>query len=132
VVARILRIVVLGTLLLAGACSALPRSYPLPDRSSAATQAEEARLAGILEEPGVIVTSGAKCEVRLLGRDRETSYAWAHCEGDHDEGASLAVRVEGTEVLLPGMGNQYEEGVRRLFPDGLEDRILADPESLRP
>ncbi|RAO51496.1 hypothetical protein LUPAC06_06181 [Micromonospora saelicesensis] len=117
--------------LLAG-CSEPP--YPLPDRNAADVQAEEERLATLL--PGTLLSGPGTCDVRLLGREGPSSFAWAHCEAAPGPGVpfgmSIPVRVDGERVTQPGDGSDYSASVRRMFPERLADAVLEDDRRLRP
>ncbi|MCG5437730.1 hypothetical protein [Micromonospora foliorum] len=116
--------------LLAG-CS---EPYALPDRNAADVQAEEERLATLL--PAELLNGAGTCEVRLLGRDGSSSFAWAHCEaapgGGDVFGLSIPVRVDGDRVTQPGDGSAYSVSVRRMFPERLAEAVLEDDGRLRP
>ncbi|MGW2624556.1 hypothetical protein [Micromonospora taraxaci] len=113
-------------------CSEPP--YPLPDRNAADVRAEEERLASLL--PGELLGGPGTCEVRLLGRDGSSSFAWAHCEAAPGpgvtSGVSTPVRVDGDRVTQPGDGSEYSASVRRMFPERLAEAVLKDDSKLRP
>ncbi|WP_430502539.1 hypothetical protein ACQRWP_13345 [Micromonospora trifolii] len=113
-------------------CSEPP--YALPDRNAADVRAEEERLATLL--PAELLGGPGTCEVRLLGRDGSSSFAWAHCEaapGVGDVfGLSIPVRVDGDRVTQPGDGSEYSTSVRRMFPERLAEAVLKDDGRLRP
>ncbi|MDG4839813.1 hypothetical protein O7631_25070 [Micromonospora sp. WMMD967] len=113
-------------------CSEPP--YPLPDRNAADVRAEEERLARLL--PGELLGGPGTCEVRLLGRDGASSFAWAHCEAapgpGFTTGVSVPVRVDGERVTQPGDGSEYSASVRRMFPGRLAEAVLHDDGRLRP
>ncbi|RZT78999.1 hypothetical protein EV382_2195 [Micromonospora violae] len=117
--------------LLAG-CSEAP--YPLPDRDAADVRAEEERLATLL--PAELLGGPGTCNVRLLGRDGSSSFAWAHCDAAPGPAGvwsvSVPVRVDGDQVTQPGDGAEYSAGVRRMFPERLADAVLHDDGRLRP
>lgn len=123
-----------GMLILVGMmASSCQGQWQLPDRTNPAVLQEEQRLATLLgASDDVLSTGGGNCEVRLLGRDGETSYAWAHCEHGGGEGASVPVRVDGRSVRVPGDGSDYSEDVEALFPGRLADEILEHDDRLRP
>ncbi|MGC5323445.1 hypothetical protein ACPXB5_32440 [Micromonospora arida] len=113
-------------------CSEPP--YALPDRNAADVRAEEERLATLL--PAELLNGPGTCEVRLLGRDGSSSFAWAHCEaapGVGDVfGVSIPVRVDGDRVTQPGDGSDYSASVRRMFPERLAEVVLDDDTNVRP
>ncbi|WP_410810275.1 hypothetical protein [Micromonospora sp. 067-2] len=113
-------------------CSEPP--YALPDRSTAAVQAEEERLAALL--PGELLDGPGTCKVRLLGREGSSSYAWARCEGTPEpgltSGVSLPVRVDGDLVTQPLDGIAHADSVRRMFPERLAEAVLDDPDRMQP
>ncbi|MCG5441530.1 hypothetical protein NIE79_001655 [Micromonospora sp. NIE79] len=113
-------------------CSEPP--YALPDRHAADVRAEEERLATLL--PVELLGGPGTCEVRLLGRDGTSSFAWAHCEaaleGGIGSGVSTPVRVDGDRVTQPGDGSEYSVSVRRMFPERLAEAVLEDDGRLRP
>ncbi|GAA4565955.1 hypothetical protein GCM10023176_15120 [Micromonospora coerulea] len=108
--------------------------YALPDRSTAAVQAEEQRLAALL--PGELVSGPGTCKVRLLGQEGSSSFAWAQCEGAPDPGVasavSMPVRVDGDRVTRPLDGSEYSASVKRIFPGRLAEAVLNDPDGLHP
>ncbi|MGW3887973.1 hypothetical protein ACWD69_04730 [Micromonospora chokoriensis] len=108
--------------------------YALPDRNAPDVQAEEERLATLL--PAELLGGPGTCEVRLLGRDGSSSFAWAHCEaapGVGDVfGVSMPVRVDGERVTQPGDGSEYSASLRRMFPEQLAEAVLDDDGRLRP
>lgn len=111
--------------------------WVLPDRSDPAVQAEEKRVATLLETTGAVLTKpGGECNVRLLGREGTTSYVWALCSrplpGRQEEGVSVAARVRPDGVDLPEDGSRYGDSVHELFPRGLAQLILNDQERLQP
>ncbi|MCW3841508.1 hypothetical protein ONA70_15510 [Micromonospora yasonensis] len=114
-------------------CSGSP--YRIPDRHTAGVQAEETRLAALL--PDRLLWGPGTCEVRLLGREDSSSFAWAACEitptAEHPSGGiSMPVRVDGDRVRKPADGEGYAESIERLFPRDLADAVLHEPERLRP
>jgi hypothetical protein len=113
-------------------CSESP--YPLPDRGTAAVQAEEARLAALV--PDKLLGGPGTCKVRLLGRDGSSSYAWALCEGTPTAGVasavSVPVRVDGDQVSRPVDGAGYSASVKSMFPRRLANAVLNDPGRLGP
>ncbi|MFG3643839.1 hypothetical protein ACGF3C_26595 [Micromonospora sp. NPDC047762] len=113
-------------------CSEPP--YALPDRDAAEVQAEEARLTTLL--PVELLGGPGTCEVRLLGRDGSSSFAWAHCEAAPGvgivSGVSVPVRVDGDRVTQPGDGSEYSASVRRMFPERLAEKVLDDDTDVRP
>jgi hypothetical protein len=125
---------------LLGLCLSLPAcaddpEWALPDRDDPAVQAEEARLADVVEQSPV-VWAPMSCGVRLLGHEDGAAFVWARCEGvhpdGHDIGTSLPLRIDRDEVTEPGTGSEYDDGVQEMFPPALADLVLADPDSLRP
>lgn len=117
-----------------GGCS---EPVGLPDRSDSAVQAEEARIAAVLESTDDIWVPGP-CEVRLLGQQGATSYAWANCEGYEAEdlpeksGWGGPVRIDGTRVSQPRDGNLNAADIRDMFPAELADAIFAGDERVYP
>ncbi|WP_146604005.1 hypothetical protein [Micromonospora deserti] len=114
-------------------CSEPP--YQLPDRSTPEVQAEEQRLAALL--PDRLLWGPGTCEVRLLGSEGSSSFAWASCEmtptaNGQPGGVSLPVRVDGTRVTEPADGAGYADSVKRMFPQRLADAVLDEPERLQP
>ncbi|MEU7775517.1 hypothetical protein AB0C44_29735 [Micromonospora taraxaci] len=113
-------------------CSEPP--YPLPDRNAADVRAEEDRLVTLL--PVELLGGPGTCEVRLLGRDGSSSFAWAHCEAAPGagvvSGVSVPVRVDGDRVTQPGDGSEYSASVHRMFPEQLAEAVLDDDGRLRP
>ncbi|WP_410817213.1 hypothetical protein [Micromonospora sp. 050-3] len=113
-------------------CSEPP--YALPDRDAADVRAEEERLATLL--PAELLGGPGTCEVRLLGRDGSSSFAWAHCEAAPGTGPvfglSIPVRVDDDRVTQPGDGSEYSASVRRMFPERLAEAVLEDDGRLRP
>lgn len=109
--------------------------WTLPDRTSPAVLREEARLGKLVARSGKVVDAeGARCEVRLLGNDGETSYVWARCMNDKGSvsGVSLPMRVDGRSLSLPQDGTDHAESIRRLFPPALAEAILTDRARLKP
>lgn len=108
--------------------------YVLPDRGTAAVQAEEERLASLL--PGKLLSGPGTCKARLLGRDDSSSFAWALCEGTPEagvtSGVSLPVRVAGDQVSRPLDGSEYATSVKRIFPAKLAEALLDSPDRMRP
>lgn len=102
-------------------------SYVLPDREDNQVKATEADLALVVSA----ARGGADCDVRLLGESDGSSFVWAECFGASG-GISAPMRVDGSDVRLPGDGNLYTDDVRRLFPADIADAILADQERLKP
>ena len=130
------RIPVLLVLVALAACSRGDR-YEVPERT-AAVRAEETRLAALIATTqrwdGRPLPA---CQVRVLGMDGATSYAWADCTvaaaGDAPEGGwSTPYRVDGTTVRGPADGGGYAPSVRELFPGALADAILDHRDDLRP
>lgn len=114
-------------------CSEAP--YPLPDRTSPAVQAEESRLATLL--PGALLWAPGSCEVRLLGTEGSSSFAWAECMTNPTAdlasgGFSKPVRVDGEQVRGPVDGTGHKESIEALFPQRLADAVLNEPERLYP
>ena len=85
-------------LVAAVACSSNPE-WTLPDRDDPAVQAEEARLADVVEGSGVVWDDFGKmsCEVRLLGSEGDASFVWAEC-GVGRPVLSVPLRIEGEDV----------------------------------
>lgn len=81
-------------------------------------------MATLLAAPGVVVRSGGRCAVRLLGTDGGTSFAFVSCSGDNGEGAGVPVRVEGDRVRIPEDGGGYTDDVEEMFPKGIAELIL--------
>lgn len=108
--------------------------YVLPDRGTAAVQAEEARLASLL--PRTLLHGPGTCRARLLGQDGPSSFAWALCERAPDSGAtsgvSLPVRVDGDQVSQALDGSEYAASVKRMFPADLAEVVLSSPERMHP
>ena len=124
-----LAVLMAGAVLVPGCQS----SWRLPDEGDPSVVQEEQRLAALLgTSDDVLGVPGGDCDVRLLGRDGETAYAWAHCESADAGSASVPVRVDGDSVRQPGDGAQYSDDVRALFPSRLADEILERPDRLRP
>jgi hypothetical protein len=130
---------VVGFALLVGlmsGCSEAPEApYELPDRNAPDVQAEERRLATLL--PDRLLWGPGTCNVRLIGREGSSSFAWAECEitptAEHPPGGlSTPVRVDGEEARKPDDGARNAESVKRLFPRDVADAVLNDPERLRP
>ncbi|MEU4408398.1 hypothetical protein AB0F88_28090 [Streptosporangium sp. NPDC023963] len=114
-------------------CSEPP--YRLPDRNTPAVQAEEKRLAARL--PDELLWGPGTCNVRLLGKEGSSSFAWATCSMTPTAdvpsgGVSMPVRVDGDQVRKPADGGDYADSVKRMFPHRLADRVLHEPDSLRP
>jgi hypothetical protein len=128
-------VVIVGVVLagLTAGCSEPP--YPLADRSTPAVRDEERRITTVLRNDAR--WAGSTCRVRLLGREGSSSFAWADCEtpataGTPAGGESLPLAVDGEKVTSPADGAGYADSVRRMFPPRLADKVLSDPESLRP
>lgn len=115
----------LTALVLAVSCGGA--SYGLPDRADDRVKATEDDLAQVVGA----ARGGDDCDVRLLGESDGSSFVWAECFGASGN-ISAPMRIDGDEVQLPGAGNLYDDGVRRLFPAEIADAILTDQERLRP
>ncbi|MCP3976539.1 MAG: hypothetical protein GY720_18785 [bacterium] len=102
----------------------------LPDRTSADVQAEEQRIAALLESTTDIWIPG-ECNVRLLGQEGSTSYAWADCS-DGLAGTSLPLRIDTEQVAAPGDGSIFSDDVTTMFPSELAEAILARDERIFP
>lgn len=98
--------------------------YAVPDPDDPDVAAAEAELAPVVGA----ALDGATCEVRLIGVEGNSSFVWARCSWTTSDGIrggmSGPMRVDGTEVQMPGDGSLFEEDVRRLFPADLADVIL--------
>lgn len=119
------RVLPLAVLVLAVSCGGA--AYGLPDRTDDRVRATEHDLAQVVGA----ARGGDDCDVRLLGESDGSSFVWAECFGASG-GISAPMRVDGDEVQLPGDGNLYDDGVRRLFPAEVADAILTDQERLKP
>jgi hypothetical protein len=118
---------------LAIAAVACTPKWELPDRSDPAVKREEQRVAGELERSDVVLWEpGGRCDVRLLGKETTTSYVWAHCELPSGAATSLPARVRPDGIDTPEDGSGFGPSVRELFPPGLAELILNDPDRLRP
>jgi hypothetical protein len=130
------RIVVL-VVLVAAAVRGCGESVDLPDRTDPAVEAEEARIAEVLESTDDIWVPGP-CEVRLLGQDGTTSYAWANCEGyeandlPEKSGWGGPVRIDGDRVSQPRDGNLHGTDIREMFPPEIANAIFAGHERIYP
>ena len=102
----------------------------LPDRTDPAVQAEEQRIATLLQSSTDVWIPG-QCKVRLLGQEGSTSYVWARCS-DGLSGASLPLRIDDEQVSAPGDGSLYSDDVIRMFPPELADAILDRDERIFP
>ena len=100
--------------------------------------AEETRVAARLEQrargTGPVPEGG--CDVRILGIDGPTTYAWSTCTFRDASGVwsgvSEPVRVKGTDVRSPTPGAGYDDSVRELFPAEMANAIFEDQNSLMP
>lgn len=113
----------------------------LPDRSDPGVQAEEARLAELLEATDDFwPPQPRRCSVRLLGQEGTTSYVWAHCEGPEVDAdgqserpaGSLPLRIDGELVSEPRDGSLYVEDVAEMFPADLAEAILDGDQRVFP
>ncbi len=97
-------------------------------------RAEEVRLAGLIEQHERAGFGGVQgqCNVRFLGSEGSTAFAWANCSFPPTSGSSTAYRIEGSTVIKPGDGSAFAASVKRMFPQELADAILHDREALRP
>ena len=109
-------------------------SVSLPDRSNPAVEAEEARLALLLETTDDSwIPKPRDCMVRLLGQDGSISYVWAFCQGPElvageRPAESVPARIDGDHVSQPRDGSLYAEDVETMFPGDLAAAILdSDP-----
>lgn len=103
----------------------------LPDRTDEAVQSEETRISDVLESTDDIWAPG-DCEVRLLGQQDDSSYAWADCD-DGDSGWSGPVLVQGDQVSTPRDGGAFfSDDVLDMFPAPVAEAILERPQELRP
>lgn len=90
-------------------------------------------MADLLETSGAVLGEpGGRCDVRVLGMEGDTSYAWAECQSRTAGAASVPVRVDGEDIQLPEDGSGYSDSVRGLFPPGLAKAISDREEHLRP
>lgn len=123
--------------LVAAAIGGCGEPVDLPKRTDPAVQAEEARIAAVLESTDDIWVPGP-CEVRLLGQEGATSYAWANCEGyeaddlPEKSGWGGPVRIDGDRVSQPRDGNLNGTDIREMFPVELADAIFAGDERIYP
>lgn len=105
-----------------GACDG--SDYALPDRSDPAVQAEESRLASIVNQDGRVAGKGT-CEIRLLGTDDDGSYGWAGCSA-----FSGPVKVDSSgDIHVPRDGNLYQDDVERIFPSQIVSAMREEPRS---
>jgi hypothetical protein len=113
----------------------------LPDRSNPGVQAEEARLAELLEATDDFwPPQPRQCSVRLLGQEGTTSYVWAHCEGPEIDAdgqlerpaGSVPLRIDGNLVSEPRDGSLYAEDIKEMFPADLADAILDGDQRIFP
>lgn len=120
------------------ACSSTAPEWTLPDREDPVVQAEEDRLADVVERSGVVWDTFGQmtCEVRLLGADGDASFVWAMCGVGLSEGGrsalSLPLRIEGEDVTEARDGSEFDDSVREMFPPGLAELVFDDQEALRP
>lgn len=113
----------------------------LPDRTDPGVQAEETRLAELLETTDDFwPPQPRRCSVRLLGQEGATSYVWAHCEGPEvvadgqieRPAGSLALRIDGDRVSEPRDGGLYVDDVEEMFPADIAEAIFAHDERIFP
>lgn len=110
----------------------------LPDRTDPAVQAEEARLAVLLEtRDDNWIPQPRECSVRLLGQEGDTSYVWAFCQGpdEIEEGEhpaeSLPLRIDGDQVSEPRDGSLGDD-IEEMFPADLAAAILDNDPRIFP
>jgi hypothetical protein len=126
---RALGIAAVASLMLVSlsACSNPPA---LPDRSTPAVKAEEARLASLLGADTSVIGGPSLCKVRLLGQETGASFVWALCQGlgPHSVGTGISapMRVVGTNVTIPQDGGAYGDSVRTMFPEDLAEFVLKN------
>lgn len=117
-----------------GGCS---EPVGLPDRTDPAVQAEEARIAAVIESSDDIWVPGS-CAVRLLGQEVATSYVWVVCEGYGSDdlperpGWGGPARIDGDQVSQPRDGGLRGSDIREMFPAELADAIFAGDERIYP
>lgn len=133
---RIAAVVLVATVV--GGCS---ETVDLPDRTDPAVQAEEARIATVLEfTDDIWVPQPRRCSIRLLGHEGAISYVWANCEGPEvladgqlerpAQGGPM--RIDGDRVSEPRDGGLRGSDIRDMFPAELADAILAGHEGIYP
>ena len=126
-------------LLVLGVAACGGDGYELPERTTQVA-VEEARVASLIERHESAGFGGRKgeCAVRVLGKERGSTFAWATCTYpptngvEPESGVSTAYRVDGTEVRSTEDGSGYDDSVRGLFPEALAEAVLEEPERLRP
>lgn len=123
-------IIALSLVLVSGAgCSS--RQPELPDRAAPAVRAEEARIAALLGADTSILGGQSECKVRLLGQEAGASFVWATCDAVDPPytAVSAPLRVEDSEVTVPGDGAAFSQTVREMFPEALADFVLNNQDS---
>ena len=132
-----LRVVAGIALMAAVGCSG--HGYEPPERT-AQVLAEETRVAALIErhEAPAFENRSGRCDVRILGMEGDSTFAWAECtypagRGEAPAaGVSTAYRIEGQSVRGPQDGSGYSESIKQLFPVSVAQAILDDQEQVRP
>ncbi|QCY46629.1 hypothetical protein GcLGCM259_0873 [Glutamicibacter creatinolyticus] len=70
------------------------------------------------------------CSIEVFRQDGDTTFGWAECtnasnvdSGQIEQSANYPFKVQGETVTVPREGKQYQEDVKKTFPEDLWSTI---------